>query len=154
MIYFLKLFFLLSSHFHQQNLNVIIICSLFQINILLFLGDSERFDVLIVDTEHLEAKIRITINRLGMEECFDYMDRCLTVPFISLCKNYFAILFWMKQWRATTPTWAVTTFKVHGLLTDVLTLKQLARISILRSTKVSNTPCLPLPETLKDYLVN
>ena len=150
--YFLKLFFLLPSHLPHLNLNIIMITSLLQINF--FPGDSERLDVLIVDTENLETKVRITIDRLGMVEGFDSMDRCLTVPFISLCRNYFAMLFWVKQWRATMPTWAVATFKVEGLLTHVLTLKQLARISILRSTKVSNTFCLPLPETLKDYLVN
>ena len=114
----------------------------------------KTIQILILDTDTLEIKFKIKYSLKGNDLENAYLNRCLTVPFLSLCKNHFAILLWMKQWRATEPTWNVATFKVHGLMTQILTLRQLARIAVLRSTKVANVPRLPLPEAMKNYLVN
>ena len=119
-----------------------VISAILQLNIVLISGQ-----ILILETDNLETIVRIPV----IKEVINNPDRCLAVPFLSLCKKYLAMLFWKQE--STEPSCIAATFKVEGLLTDALSLKELARISVRRSTKLANIPCLPLPDLLKEYLV-
>ena len=104
--------------------------------------DTTTFDVQVV--------LSIDINQqLTMQ-----IDNYLVIPFLSLCKHYLGLLLWGKGWRATEPDWTALTFRVPGLMRDVMSLKHLCRVTILQNTMVADVKSLPLPEIMKTYLTS
>ena len=103
-----------------------------------------------MDTTTFDTQVVLSTdisNHLSMQ-----IDHYLVIPFLSLCKQYLGIVLWGKAWRATEPDWTALTFRVPGLMKDVMSLKHLTRVTILRNTRIVDVKSLPLPEALKTYL--